>query len=360
MTSQGLNSRTELPAPLLRVKATGSGGLLPTPSASGSGACGVGPPCVPAGLGQEPWEWAGPPGTHRAAWRTAYSEKGKMRIAGLEEVPTCMGPEHGAVTRASVCPLTPNPPPPAKAPQPKGAGLRKGSCRRAPARESQSILLGAAPRDLSPGALGPRGHAARGRSQPHRAEERGRHLPVLLRLAWSCGHRPEPCSSRFPGPRRVRADRDPAHQNLHTGWSQKAGGQGRRLPGRDGLAVGSTGARELGARPAGSKAHCHQRPVIAGTERNWESAPHDPRAAASSPRPARLTTPEPAQHCLFTWKRPRGTTEPASGEPRCPALTYMVLKRTDARRVRPGWRERWPRCGRVPRLLTWKPYLSSG
>lgn len=51
-------------------------------------------------------------------------------------------------------------------------------------------------------------------------------------------------------------------------WSLKAGGQGRRLPGRDRPAVGSTGARELGGRPAGSKAHCHQQPVIAGTERN--------------------------------------------------------------------------------------------
>lgn len=89
MTPQGLfNSRTELPALLPRVKAPGFGGLLRTPSASGSDACGVGAPCVPAGLGQEPWGMGWPPGNTQG--RLAHSLLWKGEDADSK-------PEGGAV-----------------------------------------------------------------------------------------------------------------------------------------------------------------------------------------------------------------------------------------------------------------------
>lgn len=196
--------------------------------------------------GRNRGEWAGPPRTHRAAWRTACPEKGKTRIAGLEEVPTRMGPEHGAVTRASVRPLTPNPPPPAKAPRPKGAGrgaarLRKGSWQMGP---STGVPV------HSPGSCseGPvtRGRAARGRRRPHRVEERGRHLVVLLRFAWSRGQSRAPpgfsahgvCVQKGTRPTRTCTP-DGAKKRV-----AKGGGC------RDGPAVGSAGAWELGGRPA--------------------------------------------------------------------------------------------------------------
>lgn len=160
-----------------------------------------------------------------------------------------------------------------------------------------------------------------------------------LHLAWSRGGRPEPCSSGFLGPRRVRAEGDLAHQNLHmepkSGWPREA-------------AAGP--GWELGGRPAGGKAHCHQQPVVAGTERNWESAPHDPCAAASSPRPARLTpepgSSEPAQCC----SRGKGR-----GAPLCPALTYRVLKRTDARGSGLAGGSAGPGVAVPPDILTWNP-----
>lgn len=159
-----LNSRTELPAPLppcdgCRVRRPAPHTLRP---GSGSDACGVGPidtaqlSCVCLqGLGRHRGEWAGPPGT-QGRLAHACPKKGKTLTAGLKKVPTHVGPEHGAITRASVRPLTPNPLQPAKAPQPEGAAQTEPS--------GSGKGVGAAPRAVTR-ALGPRGRAARGEEQ---------------------------------------------------------------------------------------------------------------------------------------------------------------------------------------------------
>lgn len=164
-----------------------------------------------------------------------------------------MGPEHGAVTRASVRPLTPNPPPPAKAPQPKGAGrgaarLRKGSCRRAPARESRSILLGAAPRDLSPGALGPRAVLLGGEAG-HTEWRQGDGVwrcCCASRGAMAAGQSPAPPGFSAHGARVQKGTRPTRTCTPDGAKKRVAKGGGCR----GGPAVGSAGARELGGRPA--------------------------------------------------------------------------------------------------------------
>lgn len=146
----------------------------------------------------------------------------------------------------------------ARGPGGERPGSGKGPADGPQQGESRSILLGAAPRDLSPGALGPRCHAARGRSQPHGVEERRRHLATLLRLAWSRGRRASALLlSRFLGPWRVRVERDLSHRNLQTEMEPKSRWP-REAASGDMPAMGSAGAQELGGRPTGSKAHCHQ------------------------------------------------------------------------------------------------------
>lgn len=163
MTPQRLlDSRTELPAPLPPCEGRRVRQPAPQPSAlglAGSDACGVGPVCVPQG-------W---PPRNRAARHTARSEKGKTGAAGLKEVPARTGPEHGVVTRASVCPLTPNPPQPAKAPVrfvPWQTGPAAGVLVHSPGSRAEGSRQGR----WAPGAT-----PLVGRSQPCGAEERGQH-----------------------------------------------------------------------------------------------------------------------------------------------------------------------------------------